>query len=55
VKHNKLAKDKEIADQKANLEEIFDGDEVDDQFATKEDKIICEVDVPERLQTKIGQ
>jgi hypothetical protein len=31
------------------LEEIFDGDEIDDQFATRQDKAIAEKDIPERL------
>lgn len=35
--------------EKADLEEIFDGDEIDDQFATKQDKLIIERDIPERL------
>lgn len=41
-------------DQKANLEELFDGDEIDDQFATKADKNIADNDIPERLQTKLA-
>lgn len=37
------------------LEGMFDGDEIDDQLATKQDKIIAETDIPERLQIKIGE
>ena len=37
------------------LEELFDGDEIDDQFATKEDKKIADRDIPERLQVKLGE
>lgn len=34
---------------------MFDGDEIDDQFATKNDKIIAQTDIPERLQIKLGE
>lgn len=37
------------------LGEIFDGNEVDDQYATKPDKLIAETDVPERLQLKLKE
>lgn len=42
-------------DQKATLEEFFDGDEIDDQFATKQDKMIAAKDIPERLQIKLAE
>jgi len=32
---------------------MFDGDEIDDQLATKQDKLIAERDIPERLQLKL--
>jgi hypothetical protein len=37
------------------LESMFDGDEIDDQLATKQDKVIAELDIPERLQLKLGR
>ena len=40
---------------KGPLEDIFDGDEIDDQFATKQDKAIAEKDIPERLQIKVAE
>lgn len=41
--------------EEGNLDEIFDGDEIDDQFATKQDKLIASRDIPERLQLKVGE
>lgn len=38
-----------------NLESIFDAGELDDQFATKEGRLIQRTDIPERLQLKIGE
>jgi hypothetical protein len=38
-----------------DLEEMFDANEIDDQFATKQDKIIAEIDIPERIQLLIGE
>lgn len=32
-----------------DLEDMFDGDVLDDQYATKADKAIAETDIPERL------
>ena len=32
-----------------DLEDMFDGDVLDDQYATKADKVIAETDIPERL------
>lgn len=40
---------------KGPLEELFDGDEIDDQFATKQDKAIAEKDIPERLTIKVAE
>lgn len=37
------------------LEGMFDGDEIDDQLATQQDKLIADRDLPERLQLKIGE
>jgi hypothetical protein len=34
---------------------MFDGEEIDDQFATKLDKMIADKDIPERLQLKLGE
>lgn len=38
-----------------NLEDMYDADELDDQFATAQDKLIANTDIPERLQVKIGE
>jgi len=32
-----------------SIGELFDGNEIDDQYATKPDKLIAETDIPERL------
>lgn len=32
---------------------MFDGAEIDDQYATKFDKQIADTDIPERLQIKL--
>lgn len=45
----------ETEEQKGDIEEFFDGEEIDDQFATKQDKQIADTDIPERLQVKLGQ
>jgi hypothetical protein len=34
---------------------MYDADELDDQFATKQDQIIQGRDIPERLQLRIGE
>ena len=34
---------------------MFDGNEIDDQYATKPDKAIAERDIPERLQLKLKE
>ena len=39
----------ERVESKVDIEELFDGDEIDDQFATKQDKIIADTDIPEKL------
>ena len=36
------------------LEEMFDGQEIDDQYATKQDDLIAQTDIPERLQLMIA-
>ncbi len=38
-----------------SLGELFDGNEIDDQYATKPDKLIAETDIPERLQLKLKE
>lgn len=38
-----------------NLEALYDADELDDQFATKADKVIQNKDIPERLQIRIAE
>lgn len=43
------------AQNSSNLDDLFDGGEIDDQFATKQDKEIANKDIPERLQLKIGE
>lgn len=48
--------DMETEENKRNefgLGEIFDGNEIDDQYATKADKVIADTDIPERLQLKL--
>ena len=37
------------------LEEMFDGQEIDDQYATKQDDVIAQTDIPERLQLLISK
>lgn len=37
------------------LEDVYDADEIDDQFATKADKLIAEIDIAERVQVKLGE
>lgn len=36
-------------EQKGHLEDMFDADEIDDQYATKQDRQIAATDIPERL------
>jgi hypothetical protein len=38
-----------------DISAMFDGEEIDDQFATKLDKMIADKDIPERLQLKLGE
>jgi hypothetical protein len=38
-----------------DMEDLYDADELDDQFATQQDKILATTDIPERLQVKIGE
>ena len=52
IRRKVLIKPKDQEDdflQPEGLEEMFDGQEIDDQFATKQDDIIANTDIPERL------
>ena len=37
------------------IEDRFDANEIDDQYATKPDKEIADKDIPERLQIKLKE
>ena len=50
----KQAKDRG-SDAHDTLESMYDADELDDQFATKQDQVIQMRDIPERLQLRIGE
>ncbi|CDW91618.1 transcription elongation factor spt6 [Stylonychia lemnae] len=54
LKAQKQREDATKQDQRGQLEELFDGDEIDDQFATRNDKAIADKDIPEMLQIKIA-